>query len=239
MIEPGCNAVARRRAGGRLAAATTWTESPGHSRARYFARTSRGGWLLGKPLHYDDSVHMPFEESIDPDGPNFLRFYEPWPIKNGALSCGVSRIEQIDRVPQMIWDVIFGRNMTAMRSGRGAAGAMQSRSSGLPELTEEDWNDWRMIRIRPPEPGEDPSIFWELPAFPRQGPGRPGAPAEHTVRGLHDDPGVLRQLAHQLEQPRTSHGQSNPDSGKSLQRLLSRLAEPTDVQGKALARGPP
>lgn len=116
-------------------------------------------------LHYDDSVQLPFEASIDPASPNFLHFYEPCPLKNGQISCSVTTIDRPDRVPQMIWDVIFGRDVQAASGGRSAAGVMMSRSSGTPEFSDADWSDWRMIQIRQPNSGEDPSIFWELPAF--------------------------------------------------------------------------
>jgi hypothetical protein len=116
-------------------------------------------------LHYDDDTALPLEESIDPDSPNFLHFYAPCPLVDGAPRCEVVVVDSVDRLPQNIWNVVFGR----ASSGPGmirVAGATGTAAPPRPSLFDEaDWNDWRMIRIRRPEVGEDPSLFWDLPAF--------------------------------------------------------------------------
>ena len=103
-------------------------------------------------VHYDDTAEVPFEESIDPNGPHFLQFYEPCPRKNGIPDCGVIAVASPERVDQSLLTYLLG-----------------------PKFTDPYWNDWRMIRVRPPRPGEDPTFYFSLPSF------RSPAPEKHEL----------------------------------------------------------
>jgi hypothetical protein len=103
-------------------------------------------------VHYDDSTQIPFEESIDPHSPHFLQFYEPCPRRNGIPDCSVVAVASPERVDQSLLTYLLGAR-----------------------FTDPYWNDWRMIRIRPPRPGEDPSSYFSLPSF------QSGAPEEQEL----------------------------------------------------------
>ena len=93
-------------------------------------------------VHYDDSSEVSFESSIDPNSPHFLQFYEPCPRKNGVPDCSVIAVGSPERVDQSLFTYLLG-----------------------PKFTDPYWNDWRMVRIRPPKADEDPSFYFDLPAF--------------------------------------------------------------------------
>jgi Protein of unknown function (DUF1585) len=93
-------------------------------------------------VHYDDSTQVPFEESIDPNSPHFLQFYEACPRRNGIPDCNVVSVASSERVDHSLFTYLLGAR-----------------------FTDPYWNDWRMIRIRPPRPGEDPSFYVSLPSF--------------------------------------------------------------------------
>jgi hypothetical protein len=110
---------------------------------------NKSSFLAGKfgsrfrfAVHYDDSTHVPFEESIDPNSPHFLHFYEACPRRNGIPDCNVVAVASPERVDQSLFTYLLGAR-----------------------FTDPYWNDWRMIRIRPPRLGEDPSLYFSLPSF--------------------------------------------------------------------------
>src|SRR5690242_10885680 len=53
----------------------------------------------------------------------------------------------------------LGRIMNTLHGQQNPGGPTFSR------FEDADWDDWRMIRIRPPEAGEERAIFWDLPGF--------------------------------------------------------------------------
>ena len=93
-------------------------------------------------VHYDDSTEVAFEESIDPSSPHFLQFYEPCPRRNGIPDCSVITVASTERVDQSLLTYLLG-----------------------PQFTDPHWNDWRMVRVRPPRPGEDPTFYFSLSSF--------------------------------------------------------------------------
>jgi hypothetical protein len=98
------------------------------------------------------SAPIPFEESIDPASPNFMKwtFTQPDPLKykpcaDPIVAMGANAINNVFRA-------LFG----SRQSCQGAPSA--------PELfTAEDWNSWRMVTIRTPQGNEDRATFWDLP----------------------------------------------------------------------------
>jgi hypothetical protein len=95
---------------------------------------------------------IPFEESIDPASPNFLKFTFTQPDPMRYMPCP----EPVVAMGTRGLDRVFG----AMYGSRDACqGAAQ-----LPAVfTDADWNSWRMITIRPPVGAEERSTFWDLP----------------------------------------------------------------------------
>ncbi len=105
---------------------------------------------------------IPIEESVDPQSPNFMRWFDPRPGAGMPEICTApqSRREDITRprpvgapgVQDHIFDFFFG--------GRVSCGAT------LSQWKPEDWNTWRMITVRRPRSSaEDRTIFWDLPKF--------------------------------------------------------------------------
>ncbi|XYI01047.1 hypothetical protein ACMHYB_15365 [Sorangium sp. So ce1128] len=107
---------------------------------------------------------IPFEESIDPNSPNFLTFYDPTPPLSQHPICVESPMVidptgvtdhslrgPMHRALFHIMDTLYGQRILC--------GPTSSR------FTDADWDDWRMVRIRPPEAGEERAIFWDLPGL--------------------------------------------------------------------------
>ncbi len=96
---------------------------------------------------------IPFEETIDPASPNFGIFFDPTPYP------GVDRPNCVE--PQVVRGPNAFVELSDMLWGRrpGACGATVS------QFKPEDFDAWRPVKIRPPAPGEERTLFWDLPRF--------------------------------------------------------------------------
>ncbi|HEY0714184.1 MAG TPA: hypothetical protein VGF45_15995, partial [Polyangia bacterium] len=94
---------------------------------------------------------IPFEETIDPASPNFMKFIfrQPDPLKyppckDPIVVTGAGAVGGVFR---------------AMFGGRqNCQGALAETSV----FTEEDWNNWRTVEIRTPNAGEERTLFWQV-----------------------------------------------------------------------------
>jgi hypothetical protein len=91
---------------------------------------------------------IPLAESIDPKSPNFMKWHVPAHMKD------------------------LPRCREAKKNGRALFQAATMLQGGPPNgcgdpgtdvFTAEDWDTWRMVRIRPPAPDEERTIFWDVP----------------------------------------------------------------------------
>jgi hypothetical protein len=96
---------------------------------------------------------IPFEETIDPASPNFGVFFDPTPYP------GTDRPGCLE--PQTIMGPNAFVELSDMLWGRrpGACGTTVS------QFKPEDFTAWRLVKIRPPAPGEERTLFWDLPRF--------------------------------------------------------------------------
>jgi hypothetical protein len=126
-----------------------------------------GYWILQKypkeqPFTYTQTANVhpdtgeaapiPIEQTLDPTSPHFMVFWYPPPVlkptdrpcTDPAVTTGTNSISYVFRA-------LFGS-----RPGCNLARASSAFSA-------EDWDNWRMVKIRPPRQGEERTIFWELP----------------------------------------------------------------------------
>jgi hypothetical protein len=96
---------------------------------------------------------IPFTETIDPTSPNFGVFFDPNPYaKTDKPACAEPQVVMGPNAFVEFSDLMWG-------SRPGACGTTAS------QFTPEDFNAWRMVRIRPPAAGEERTLFWDLPRF--------------------------------------------------------------------------
>lgn len=89
---------------------------------------------------------IPFEESIDPASPNFMR----WTRKISNLGCMNST--KGDNAIIYAYLALYGA-----RIGCGAGWTS--------EFTAAEWDTWRWVTLREARAGEEPDLFWNLPKF--------------------------------------------------------------------------
>ncbi|HKP56355.1 MAG TPA: DUF1585 domain-containing protein [Polyangiales bacterium] len=108
---------------------------------------------------------IPIEETLDPSGPSFMHWYnqDVASVRQVDASC-VSNTYRFAANAQMLDYVLHGSleghyeaNGTRCRGERGSAHTLQ--------FTTEDFHDWRMVDIRAPNPGEAPTLFYDIPSL--------------------------------------------------------------------------
>jgi hypothetical protein len=96
---------------------------------------------------------IPFEETIDPQSPNFGVFFDPTPYP------GTDRPACLE--PQVIMGPNAFVELGDMLWGRRPGNCGRTVSQFRPE----DFEAWRPVTVRPPGPGEERTLFWDLPRF--------------------------------------------------------------------------
>ena len=95
---------------------------------------------------------IPFEESINPASPNFMKwnFTQPDPMR--YMPCVEPVVVMGTRAVERAFGAIFG-----------SRDACQGAPDAPGQFTDADWNTWKMVEIRAPKAGEERTLFWDLP----------------------------------------------------------------------------
>ncbi len=112
---------------------------------------------------------IPIAQSVDPSSPNFLHWYDPdvanaWPQLPGcqadpvvlgpvALTLHYLLLGTLDARTKRMGQVIEPDCPRFPGTSRGA------------QFTPGDFDDWTMVRLRQPMPGETATVFYDLPAL--------------------------------------------------------------------------
>jgi Protein of unknown function (DUF1585) len=108
-----------------------------------FVRTLNPDPVTGLP------VPIPLEDSINPASPSFMKWYEPNPYQGMTDRCREPDMRVGPAALVAVADFLYG--------GRPGCGSTRS------QFTAADWDDWRMMTIRPPRAGEERTVYWDLP----------------------------------------------------------------------------
>ncbi len=92
---------------------------------------------------------IPIADSLNPSSPNYMKWYDP----NVMAACGADPY-----VAPATANEIF-----LMLIGGGRANGCTSQLQG--QLTNADFNDWKMVTIRAPRTGETVTRFFDLPTL--------------------------------------------------------------------------
>jgi hypothetical protein len=109
---------------------------------------------------------IPIEQTLDPSSPNFMHWYDPdVATEEKVPECQadpVSLAPSALNIHFLLLGSVEGRRLTNNLYCQGFPGTARG-----PQLTAADFEDWTMVTIRPPAPGEEPSLFYDLPALRR------------------------------------------------------------------------
>ena len=95
---------------------------------------------------------IPFEETINPVHPNFMKWTFTQPDPARYPPCPEPVVAMGTRAIERTFGAIFG-----------SRDACQGAGNAPSQFSEADWTTWRMIDVRAPKPGEERTMFWDLP----------------------------------------------------------------------------
>jgi hypothetical protein len=110
----------------------------------------------------------PADQVLDPNSPNFMHIHH----QNFDELCLAETVDEfpfaanaVNNVPQFVFLSMMGKPETVNNRAAGA----NCRATGVgrrrPLLREEDFSDWRTVRIRQPLAGETPTRFYRAPVL--------------------------------------------------------------------------
>lgn len=96
---------------------------------------------------------VPLEQTLNPNDPAYMIWHNPINVPVTApIDCQGARSYQ--RNALALFDFLMGVYP--------ASGLCRNTFTGPSIFTEEDFNAWRMIRVRAPRPGEETTRFWDI-----------------------------------------------------------------------------
>jgi hypothetical protein len=130
---------------GRPVQAGQWLANKFGGRMFKFTQTVNADPVTGLPRP------IPFEETINPASPNFMKFNFTQPDPNQYKVCTDPIVQMGANAITSVYRALFGGR-------QGCQGAPSEKSLFTPE----DWNTWRLVTVRQPAAGEERTIFWDL-----------------------------------------------------------------------------
>jgi hypothetical protein len=109
---------------------------------------------------------IPIEQTLDPTSPNFMHWYNPDVATEETVpEC---RQDPVSLAPTalgihfLLLGSVEGRRLVSGLYCQGFPGTARA-----PQFAPGDFQDWTMVTIRPPAPGEEITTFYDLPALRR------------------------------------------------------------------------
>lgn len=121
-------------------------------------RTLKANPKFAFTLH-NSGPAIPIADTLNPGSPSYLHWNNPIAIpKNAPAGCLVDT-RTYTRNTQALFDFLLGY----LDGYNGQA--CQPSYTGTAQLPDSDLDAWRMVTVRAPGPGEQPSHFYDLPAL--------------------------------------------------------------------------
>jgi hypothetical protein len=109
---------------------------------------------------------IPIEQTLDPMSPNYMHWYNPDVATEETVpECKadpVSLAPAALNIHFLLLGSVEGRRLANGLFCQGFHGTPRG-----PQFTASDFQDWTMVTIRPPAPGEETTTFYDLPALRR------------------------------------------------------------------------
>jgi hypothetical protein len=108
---------------------------------------------------------IPFSESLDPNGPNYMHFYDPDVATAGGnvAACMVDPIVYPSSAASLHF-LLWG-SLDGWTASDGSKCPNSGGSATSAQLASADFSDWTLVQVRPPESGEAVTAFYDLPSL--------------------------------------------------------------------------
>ena len=109
---------------------------------------------------------IPIADTLSPSSPNYMRWYDPDVVNAGKLVPGCSEDPIVyPAAADTLHYILLGSLLTRKSPTTGALCQQIGGTAVAPQLTTADFNNWKMVTIRPPASGESPTAFFDLPTL--------------------------------------------------------------------------
>ena len=108
---------------------------------------------------------IPIAETLDPNSPNYMHWYNPEVLGAGAKdpTCAQDPIT-FPASGGTLHFILFG-TLDNRKNPNGGVCIQRPGGAGGAQLTAADFNTWKMVTIRPPRTGESTTAFYDLPTL--------------------------------------------------------------------------
>jgi hypothetical protein len=113
-----------------------------------------------------DAVPIPIEQTLDPASPNYMHWFDPDIAdpnvrSSNPVGCADAPYAFTARALTLHW-ILYG-SIDNRYAPNGARCLSAPGSEKAPQVVDSDFTAWRMVRVRAPAQGEEPTQFWNLP----------------------------------------------------------------------------
>ncbi|HEY2510346.1 MAG TPA: hypothetical protein VGI39_05810, partial [Polyangiaceae bacterium] len=108
---------------------------------------------------------IPIAESIDPTNPNFMHWYDPDVATDGNSGPGCAADPLVYPASALTLHYLLQGSLDNRKGTAGTNCGGVGGSLATAQLTADDFGAWKMVTIRPPNPGEAPTRFYDLPTL--------------------------------------------------------------------------
>jgi hypothetical protein len=108
---------------------------------------------------------VPIAESLDPTSANYMHWYDPDVANDGAFGTGCAADPIVYPASAVTLHFLMQGSLDGRKSPSGGQCLPQAGTSTAPQLAPSDYTTWKMVTIRPPNPGEATTTFYDLPSL--------------------------------------------------------------------------
>ncbi len=108
---------------------------------------------------------IPIADSLTVGGPNYMHFYNPDIVTQSYPNAACNGADPITVTvsSNALYNIMFGE-IPAHKVGTTACPIRAATGKGI-QLLPSDFTDWKLVTIRPPHAGEQPTQFFDLPTL--------------------------------------------------------------------------
>jgi len=107
---------------------------------------------------------IPIADTLDPKSPNYMHWYDPDVALPGKVAACQTDPITFPSSSFAIHRLLYG-SLDGWKGPNGTACPPIGGSATAPQLTADDFNDWKLVELRAPRADEATSTFYDLPAL--------------------------------------------------------------------------
>jgi hypothetical protein len=108
---------------------------------------------------------VPMTETLDPTSANYMHWYDPDVPTADAMVPGCQADPIVYTSNAMVLHYLIFGALDGHKTATGTQCPPYGGTARAPQLTSSDFADWTMVTLRPPNPGEATTSFYDLPSL--------------------------------------------------------------------------